>query len=210
MFDDTHDLDLPPALDLAVNPLAEIQRPAPELPPPALIADAMVPEIIAGEHRIRSRRVSHEAAGCVRIQGKQKWDEQMVRVPERLVRLLADPGVRRRVHQKHAQEHDVARDAAGLAVVDLHGGFGANLGSLDVEEIDIMRRHVDARPEEQRICHLPMEPLGFIQRQESDLRPQPPKHVLAHRKEDESSIDRQYQPRSSRQPYRKRQGIKAR
>lgn len=38
------------------------------------------------------------------------------------------------VHQKHAEEHDVAGDATGLGVVDLDGRLGTKLEALDVVE----------------------------------------------------------------------------
>lgn len=55
-------------------------------------------------------------------------------VVERFEGLLPDLGVRGRVHQEHAEKHDVAGDAAGLGVENLYGGFGAEEGALDVEE----------------------------------------------------------------------------
>ena len=38
------------------------------------------------------------------------------------------------VHQKHAKEHDVASDAAGLRVMDLYCCFRSQLVLLNIEE----------------------------------------------------------------------------
>lgn len=70
----------------------------------------------------------------MRVQAEEEGDEEVVRVPEGLEGLLPDPVVRRRVHQQHAEEHDVTRDTTRLRVVNLEGRDGANLRLLDVEE----------------------------------------------------------------------------
>jgi hypothetical protein len=92
------------------------------------------PEAVAGEGRVRVGAVTHEAAGRVRVQREQERNEKVVGVVEGLVRLLADLRVRGRVHEEHAQQHDVAGDAAGLGVVDLDRGLGADLRALDIVE----------------------------------------------------------------------------
>lgn len=58
----------------------------------------------------------------------------MVSVPERFEGLLANAIVGGRVHHEHAEEHDMARDATGLCVVDLDRRHRSNLRLLDVEE----------------------------------------------------------------------------
>lgn len=40
----------------------------------------------------------------------------------------------RRVHQQHAKQHDMARDATRLCVVDLKGRDGTNLILFNIEE----------------------------------------------------------------------------
>lgn len=58
----------------------------------------------------------------------------MVGVPEGLERLLTNSVVRSCVHEKHAEQHDVAGDTARLSVVDLQGEDRSDLRYLDVEE----------------------------------------------------------------------------
>lgn len=56
---------------------------------------------------------------------------------------------------------------------------------------------MDDRIEQQRVGNLPVKPLRLVQWQYLDLGSYPPEDVLAHRKEDDGSIDRQYQSRAS-------------
>lgn len=58
----------------------------------------------------------------------------MMSVPESLERLLTDLGVSRGVHEKHAQEHDVASDASCLSVMNLESRDFADLRYFNVEE----------------------------------------------------------------------------
>lgn len=81
------------------------------------------------------------------VHGEKERNEEMVRVPEGLKTLGADLGVRGRVHEQHAQDHDVPGDAAGLGVVDLDGGFGTDLTLLHIEKVDVVAGGVDDGPE---------------------------------------------------------------
>ena len=123
--------------DLAVDALEEVEAAGPEFPAPALVADAVRPEVGAGEGGVGEFGVAHEAAGGVGVEGEEEGDEEVVRVPECFERLLPDLGVGGGVHEEHAEEHDVAGDAADLGVVDLDRGDGADLGLFDVEEAGI-------------------------------------------------------------------------
>jgi len=134
MADHAGDLGLAAGAHLAVQALDEVEAAGKQLPPPALVADAVVPELVAGEGRDGVGLVAHEAAHRVRVEADQEGDEEVVRVPERLERLLPDAVVRRRVHQDHAEQHGVARDSAGLRVVDLERRDGPDLRLLDIEE----------------------------------------------------------------------------
>lgn len=128
------DMRRPPRADLPVQPLAQIQSGSHKLPAPALIPQTVIPEWVPGKGRVGHRRVADEAARGVRVHGEQERDEEVVGVPEGLEGLRADAVVRRRVHEQHADEHDVPGDATGLRIVDLDGGLGADLVFLDVEE----------------------------------------------------------------------------
>jgi N-acyl-D-aspartate/D-glutamate deacylase len=70
----------------------------------------------------------------VRIKAKQEGDEQMMRVPESLKRLLADHTMCSGIHQEHTQKHDMASDSTGFSVVDLNCRNRTKLIFLDIEE----------------------------------------------------------------------------
>ena len=134
MSDYADNLRLAPTPNLAIDALDEVDAAAPELPAPAVVADAVLPEYSSGKGRVGLDRVAHETADGVGVHGQEEGDEEVMGVPERLERLLADAVVRRRVHEQHAEQHDVAGDAAGLGVVDLDRRDGPQLGLFDVEE----------------------------------------------------------------------------
>jgi hypothetical protein len=94
----------------------------------------MGPELLPGERRVRLRRVADKAAGGVGVEGQQEGHEQVVGVPEGLEGLLADAMVRGGVDQHHAEQHDMAGDAAGLGEVYLDGRVTAKAPFLDVVE----------------------------------------------------------------------------
>lgn len=77
-----------PAADLAVDTLAEIKGAAPELPPPALVAYAMVPKGLTGKGGVGQRGGADKAAGCVRVKTEEERNEEMVSIPESLIGLL--------------------------------------------------------------------------------------------------------------------------
>src|SRR6478735_2169006 len=95
MADHAGDLGLPAGANLAVQTLNEVEASAEELPSPALVADAVIPEFVSGEGRDGGSGITHEAADGVRVQGDHEGNEEVVRVPESLERLLADAVVRR-------------------------------------------------------------------------------------------------------------------
>lgn len=74
------------------------------------------------------------------VHSEEERNEQVMCVPESLKRLLTDLCVSSRVHEKHAQEHDMPRDATSFGVVDLNGCNFSDLSLLDVEEADSISR----------------------------------------------------------------------
>ena len=58
----------------------------------------------------------------------------MVGVPECLIGLFANIGVGSSEHHKHAEEHDMARNAACLGIVYLYCCLRSYLISLNIEE----------------------------------------------------------------------------
>lgn len=134
MLDDTGDLGLADGTNLTVQTLKEVEAASPKLPSPTQVPNAVVPVILTSEGRNRGSRVTHEATNGVSVKAEEERDEQMVCVPEGLERLLSDAMVGGRVHQKHAQKHNVPSHTAGLDVVNLNGRNGTNLGFLDIIE----------------------------------------------------------------------------
>lgn len=74
--------------DFAVDALRQVDTSTPEFPAPPFVADAVVPEGRAGKRGEGFLGVADEAAGCVGVEGKKERDEEVMGVPERLVRLL--------------------------------------------------------------------------------------------------------------------------
>lgn len=170
MANDLEDLSLSSCSDLSVDPLDQVDSSSEKLPPPALVAYAMGPELLASERREGLRRVSHEAACCMGVHAQQERDEQVVRVPERLERLTSYAIMSGRVHQEHAQKHDMPGDAASLGVVYLHRGLWSDLVALNIEEVDVVSRYVNNSEDQHRIGDLSVEPLRLVQWKPSDIR----------------------------------------
>lgn len=63
--------------------------------------------------------------------------DEVVGVPERLVAMLANLGVRARVDEEHQDEHEVTSQAGRLREKDRQGRLLANLRLFDVEHVDI-------------------------------------------------------------------------
>lgn len=159
----------------------------------------MLPEGGAGKGGVWFDGITDETARGVGVEGEHEDDEEVVGVIEGFEGLLADFAVRGGVHQEHAEEHDVPGDAAGLCVVDLDGGFFADLGAFDGEEagggglvaglrqvegdgklLDVVGCGVDNGEEEHAVRGLAMEPLEFVQRDPFDLWSKPGYNVSAH------------------------------
>jgi len=132
--DDTGDLSLAASPDFTVESLDEVQTTCPQLPPPAEITNTVVPVFLARERRDRVGCVPDEAAHGVGVKTEEERDEEVVRIPESLERLLSDFVVSRRVHEQHAEQHNVARHTAGLLVVDVKSIARSKLSPLDVVE----------------------------------------------------------------------------
>ena len=92
----------------------------------------MIPKLFTSKWREGIGGISDEASGCMGIQSQHERDEKMVRVPEGLVGLLADTMMRGRIHQQHAEKHDMACDTGGLGVMNLNRKLGPDLIFLDI------------------------------------------------------------------------------
>ena len=169
--------------DFAVDALDEVYTAADELPAPAFVANAVIPEACAGERRVSVDGVADEAACGVGVHAEEERDEEMMGVPEGFEGLLPDLVVCRGVHEEHAEEHDVTCDATGLGVVDLYGSFRADLGAFNVEEVDVVRKYVDTGKGEEGVGTLSVEPLGLVQGEEAELWADEAHEVAAHGQE---------------------------
>ena len=89
--------------NFAVDAFEEVEAAAPEFPAPALVADAVVPEVLAGEWGVGVEGVADEAACSVGVHGEKEGDEEVVGVPECLEGLLADLVVCSGVNEEHAE-----------------------------------------------------------------------------------------------------------
>lgn len=131
---DFDDFGRAPASNLAVQAIEEVQAASNKLPSPALVTNAVRPEVVLVERREGGRRVSDETARCMCIHTEQEWDEKMVRVPESLERLLSNPVMSGGVDQKHAKKHDMSSYSTCLGVVDLKSDLWSHLYSFNVKE----------------------------------------------------------------------------
>lgn len=210
MADDAGYGRLAAGADLAIEALEEVDAAGPKLPAPAEVADAVGPIGVPGEGREGLGRVADEAADGVGVKGQEEGDEEVMGVPESLKRLLADAGVGRRVHEQHAQQHDVAGDAARLGVVNLEGADGANLRPLDIVKVDVVRSDVQAAEAEKGVDQLAVHPEILVQGQEADLGPYPAHEGPADGQEDQHAIDGKDESGSPRDPYGVSEGVEAR
>lgn len=65
--DDFDNLSLSPLADLTVETVEEIQAATDKLPSPALVTDAVGPEVLLIEWRKRGCSITNEATGCMRV-----------------------------------------------------------------------------------------------------------------------------------------------
>ena len=99
MSDDFGDLCFPAGTDFTVKTLEEIQSTTPEFPAPTFVSNTMSPERFAAQGRERQSGIADEAPRGMGVEAEEEWDEKVMRVPESLVRLLADAVMCGGVHQ---------------------------------------------------------------------------------------------------------------
>lgn len=116
--------------------------------------------------------------------------------------LLTSHGrMRSRIHGEHDEQHDVSREAAGLRVMLGDGGLLPDLGALDVDEVHVMSGRVDDGEEEHRVGDLAMEPVRFVDGNESaERRPQEDEDVAEDRHQQEAAVDAEAQASAARDP----------
>lgn len=84
-------------------------------------------------------------------------------VPECFVGLLTHLVVGCRIHQQHAEEHNVTCYATCLGVVDIEGCLWTKLVLLDIVEVDVVSEYMDRCEYQQRVGHLSVEPLRLVE-----------------------------------------------
>lgn len=99
MSNNSGDLGLASGLDFTVESLDEVHSTGPKLPSPSQVTNTMLPELVSGKWRDGFSSVADEAANSVGIQAQQKRDKQVVSIPKRFERLLADACVSGGVHE---------------------------------------------------------------------------------------------------------------
>lgn len=120
--------------NLAVEPLHEVETAGYQFPSPTFVTKAMVPKPLPRKGGDRICSVTYEAASCMRVEGQQKRNEQVMRVPESLERLLSDAMVGSGIHEHHAQKHNMAGDSTCFSIMYLDSIYGADFVLLDVVE----------------------------------------------------------------------------
>jgi hypothetical protein len=199
------DLCLPPAANLTVQTIGEVQTTPYKLPSPAFVTNAVSPEVLIVERRERGGRVANKAVGSMSIHAQQEGNKEVMRVPECLKRLLSDPVMRGGVDEKHAQQHDMSGNTAGLSVVDLESNLWSDLGNLDIVEaaevngcpalcivdhlLDVMGCGMSDGEDKHSVCDLSVKPHRLVKRKPSDLRPDHSKNISAHWHNDDHCVD---------------------
>jgi hypothetical protein len=74
----------------------------------------------------------------VSVEAEHEKEGEVMRIPERFKALGADFVMSSGVHEDQNEEHEVARNTAWLRVVNVESLPRSDLGSLHVEEIDVV------------------------------------------------------------------------
>lgn len=152
---------------LAEDTLSEVDDTGPDDEAPRLVSEAVLGRVVReAASVVRVDRVANEAAGSVRVKSDEEEERKVMCVPEGLEALVADLAVRRRVHEEHDEEHEVAGDTTWLRVVDVECSLLTDLSTLDVDEVDVVRGGVDACPESHGVGDLPVEPDVLVRGEE--------------------------------------------
>lgn len=104
----------------------------------------------------------------------------MVSIPESFKGLLSNLVVCGGVHEQHAQQHDVASNTACLSVVDLNRCDRSDLCPLNVEEVDIVGKNVDASEDQHCVGTLSVEPDRLIEWKKLELGSNEAHQISAH------------------------------
>jgi len=210
--EDLGELSRTAGADLPPDTLEEVDDTGPDDVAPREIANAdirVVEREGAGE-RWQSG-TADEASSGVRVDADHEEERQVVSVPERLETLLANFCVGSTVHEDHDEQHDMASDAARLAVVDVEGISRTELTPLHIDEVDVVGGSVNHRPKGQRVGDLTVEPYVLIGgKKPREFWSDYTNNVSQHRDEDEATIIGEDEACASRGPDRDLEGVEAR
>jgi hypothetical protein len=125
----------------------------------------------------------------VGVKTEEERNEEMVSVPERLERLLTDASVSTRIHQQHAEKHDMTSDSTRLSIMNLKSQDRSDLSQLDVIEVDVVSACVKASEEEDGVGELAMHPEILVEWNESNLGSNPTHDGSTYGEQDKHAVD---------------------
>jgi len=192
----------PSGSDLSVNSLAEVDDTGPNSEPPALIAQAMLGRVkwesigIVG-----SRGVTDEATSSMGVKTDHEKEGKVVGIPKGFKALCANLVVGGSIHQNHDKKHEMTSDAASLGIMNVQSNFRPDLGSLDIEEVNIVGSCVNHGPESHGVCDLTMEPDIFVSREKpGETGTNNANDVAKHGHENQTSVEGKYETCTSGGP----------
>lgn len=191
-----------PGTILSVGTLPEVHHPWPDSVPPAEVAETVLGRIEWERGDVVGiNGVADEASSSVRVQAEHEEEGEMVRIPECFEALGANFLAGGAVHEQHDEQHEVARDATRLGVVDLEGELFPDLSALNIDEIDIVSRGVDHRPECHRVGDLSVEPDVLVGGEKPcDFRTDDLDDIAQHGDENETSVKCEHQTGTAGSP----------
>jgi len=189
---------------LSEHPFTEIGETGPDCEPPAHISKAVLGRVEGeGCDVVGIGGVTDEATSSMAVETKHEEERKVMSVPEGFKALGTDLVMGGRVHEEHDQEHEVTSDGSRLGVVDLKCDLLANLGSLDIDEVDIMSSGVHHGPESHGVGDLTMEPDVLIGgEQPSQLGSYDLDDITQHGYEDHKPIECEDKSSTTGRPHR--------
>jgi hypothetical protein len=96
----------------------------------------VVPERGSCKGRVWIDGVTDETSRGVGVHSEEERNKEVMCVPESLKGLLTNLCMGGRIHQEHAEEHDMACYTTNFRVVDLNGCDLSDLSPLNIEEAE--------------------------------------------------------------------------
>jgi hypothetical protein len=213
MHNDLGDFGISSTVDHSPETLQKVKASAPEGKSPTFVTDAMIPKKRSGKRTIRFGCISDKTSCSMRIEGEQEHKCEVMCIPECFEGLLADWGMSSRVHEQHAQQHDMPSDPTRFSVMDLNGSNWSRTHGFDIlrlalirrmqsyEKVYVVCRRVKNGEQKEHVSRLSMKPKILVERKESNLWTQKSNQVSTYRKHDQESINDKNESCSTRCPY---------